>query len=571
MQNNNSYDWKKVVSNGLIGGGISVLLCLIGMILSFDELFIVNGIVTMGQILLFAFIFLFSYLAANQITESNWGGRLAAGILSSLIGGVILAILVSIGQVVNLRAMFNKASPDLYQLLLFGRPFPAGLIPLTLIALLVGAVAAGVSLLPSRLRGTLIGTFVWVTLIGLMRDLLVTVINRWGAVAKLFLWPFALSGLSLAGAIILLVIIGVILYWRSSRLAKGRANRQSRQRQLLARGGWVIGIGIGLILLPVVLGSFFSEILDNAGIYILMGLGLNIVVGFAGLLDLGYVAFYAIGAYTMGLLTSPEVGLFNLTFWQALPFALVAAVLAGILLGLPVLKMRGDYLAIVTMGFGEIIRILALSDWLRPLLGASQGIQQIARPHVGSLELATQGQLYYLIVAGIGVAGFIAWRLKDSRMGRSWMAVREDEDVAQAMGINLVTTKLMAFGMGALFSGLGGAIFAAKVASVYPQSFNLFVSINVLCLIIIGGMGSIPGVFVGGLALMGLPELLRQFADYRYLAYGAVLVAMMLIRPEGLWPEARRKLELHEAEELEKADIEEVPEPAPAAIEMQGQ
>jgi branched-chain amino acid transport system permease protein len=564
-----SFDWKGAVRYGLIGGGIAVLLCLVGMVVSFDDLFIVSGIVTMGQILLFASIFLFSYLTASHVTETNRLDRLASGALAGLIGGATLALLVSIGQVLNLRAMFPNASPDLYHLLMLGKAFPMGLLPLTLVAVVVGAVATGLSLLPTRLRETVMMTTIWVTMIGLLRDLLVTVINRWGPVAKLFRWPFAQSGLTGIGAIALIAIIGLALYWRSGRPTQRRVNQHGGRKQLLVRGGWIFGIGVILLLLPVVLGSFFSEILDNVGIYILMGIGLNIVVGFAGLLDLGYVAFYAIGAYTMGVLTSPSLGFFHLTFWQALPFALGAAVLAGILLGLPVLKMRGDYLAIVTMGFGEIIRILALSDWLRPFLGASQGIRQIARPYIGSLELATQGQLYYLILAGIGVAGFIAWRLKDSRLGRSWMAVREDEDVAQAMGINLVSTKLMAFGMGALFSGLGGAIFAAKLTSAYPQSFNLYVSINVLCLIIIGGMGSIPGVFVGGLALMGLPELLRQFAEFRFLVYGAVLVGMMLMKPEGLWPEARRRLELHEKEEEQRAQ-EETGDQTQAALETPG-
>ena len=302
-----------------------------------------------------------------------------------------------------------------------------------------------------------------------------------------------------------------------------------------------------LLFLPIILGQFFSEILDNVGLYILMGLGLNIVIGFAGLLDLGYVAFFAIGAYTVGVLTSPELGGI-LTYWQALPFALLTVVAAGVILGLPVLKMRGDYLAIVTLGFGEIIRLMALSDWLRPWLGGAQGIQQIARPHIGSFELTTQTHIYYLIIAAIGLVVFIAWRLKDSRLGRSWMALREDEDVAQAMGINLVATKLTAFASGAFFAGLSGAIFAAKLQSAYPHSFNLLVSINVLALIIVGGMGSIPGVFIGAFALMGSPELLREFAEFRYLIYGAVLVMMMLMKPEGLWPEERRKLELHEDE-----------------------
>jgi branched-chain amino acid transport system permease protein len=221
------------------------------------------------------------------------------------------------------------------------------------------------------------------------------------------------------------------------------------------------------------------------------------------------------------------------------------------------------------LGFGEIVRLLALSDWLRPWLGGTQGIQLIAQPHVGNLVLKTQAQLYYLFLVGIAIVAFIAWRLKDSHVGRSWMALREDEDVARAMGINHVTTKLMAFATGALFSGLAGTIFASKLQSVYPHSMNFLVSINVLCLIIIGGMGSIPGVFVGALVLIAAPDVLREFAEYRYLAYGALLVTMMLVRPEGLWPEERRRLELHEAEAQPeaKAEPEHQPElkPGPAS------
>ena len=317
---------------------------------------------------------------------------------------------------------------------------------------------------------------------------------------------------------------------------------------------------IFVLLLPPILGSYFSEIFDQVGIYILMGLGLNIVVGFAGLLDLGYVAFYAIGAYTLGILTTTEaVGLLHLNFWVATPIALIVAVFAGVILGLPILRLRGDYLAIVTLGFGEIIRIVVLSDWLKPLLGGSEGIQRISQPAIGSFIFNNQQKLYYVILVGILIAGFISVRLKDSHLGRSWMALREDEDVAEAMGINKLTTKLLAFAMGALFSGLGGAIFATKIGSVYPQSFSFLVSINILSLIIIGGMGSIPGVFVGGLVLVGLPLLLSQFADYRYLIYGAALVFMMLVKPEGLSPEARRRLELHE-------ELEEVPLEEPATI-----
>jgi branched-chain amino acid transport system permease protein len=298
-------------------------------------------------------------------------------------------------------------------------------------------------------------------------------------------------------------------------------------------------------------GSFLSDVLSTVGIYILMGLGLNIVVGYAGLLDLGYVAFFAIGAYAISVLTATgELG-FGLNFWVAVPFAVLAAALAGILLGVPVLQMRGDYLAIVTMGFGEIIRILVLSDALRPWLGGAQGILSVPKISVLGFRLGGPQQLLYLIAIASLLAVFISRRLSDSRIGRAWMAIREDEDVAEAVGIGLVKHKLMAFAAGAAFAGLAGAIFATKLGSIYPHSFKLEVSIWVLCLLIVGGMGSIPGVAVGALVMMGLPELLRTFAEFRLLFYGAILVLMMLSRPEGLWPEESRRRELHSDEDDE--------------------
>jgi branched-chain amino acid transport system permease protein len=390
-------------------------------------------------------------------------------------------------------------------------------------------------------------------LVGLLRDLIITVTSRWGFLAGLVKSLFAPSGLTIVGAVIVFALIAGIYYWRAGQPARQETMLQqlggsSKQRPIV-RWLSIGGIILLLLLLPPILGIFFSDILDTVFMYILMGLGLNIVVGFAGLLDLGYVAFFAIGAYTMGVLTSPELNANPLTYWQALPFAVIACLVAGLILGLPVLKMRGDYLAIVTLGFGEIVRLLALSDWLRPWFGGSQGIQLIAQPRIGNFLINTQQELYYLFLIGVGIVAFVAWRLRDSRIGRTWMAIREDEDVAVAMGINHVAYKLMAFATGALFSGIAGTIFAAKLQSVYPHSMNFLVSINVLSLIIIGGMGSIPGVFVGALVLMGSPELLREFAEFRYLVYGALLMAMMLTRPEGLWPEARRRLELHESTE----------------------
>jgi len=541
--------WKQAIRTGLIGGSIVLLLALVGIIGTFKGRDIISGWISMGQILFLAPIFLFAYNAARRAEAPSKVGTILVGAISGLMSTSIAAILYLLGQIINLRAMFANASPDLYTMLTFGQGPLLGVIILLLAGVLIGAAGAGVLLLPSRIRKALSQAAIWAILLGLLRELLMVVISRWGVVAYLIRWIFAQNGLAPHGAIVVFLIIGAATYWSAGRkrVAINNLPPQQKKKRLVIT---LVVSGVVLLVLPLVLGIFFSEILDTVGLYILMGLGLNIVVGFAGLLDLGYVAFYAIGAYTVGVLTSPELGLFHLNYWQAMPFAVVVAVLAGVILGLPVLKMRGDYLAIVTLGFGEIIRILALSDWLKPWLGGSQGIQQIAHPWLWGLELKNQTQLYYMILVGIAIAGFIAWRLKDSRLGRSWMAVREDEDVAQAMGINLVATKLLAFAAGAFFAGLSGTIFATKLTAAYPHSFSLFVSINALSLIIIGGMGSIPGVVVGSLVLMGSPELLREFAEYRYLVYGALLVVMMLIKPEGLWPEARRRLELHEAEEL---------------------
>lgn len=291
--------------------------------------------------------------------------------------------------------------------------------------------------------------------------------------------------------------------------------------------------------------AYWVRVIGYTGLYILLGLGLNVVVGFAGLLDLGYVAFYAIGAYTYALLASSFFGN-HLSFWVVLPIAGLLAAMAGVLLGIPVLRMRGDYLAIVTLGFGEIIRILVTN--LRGLTNGSQGMVDIDSPMLFGLQLKGATHFYYLVFVFVLVTIFVTTRLNHSRIGRAWVALREDEDVAQMMGINTTLTKLMAFGTGALIGGLGGAVFAAWQRSIYPDNFNLYVSINVLSLIIIGGMGSIPGVIVGAFALIALPDLLREFSDYRMLLYGLLLVVMMVARPEGFIPSKRRQLELRSSE-----------------------
>jgi branched-chain amino acid transport system permease protein len=270
-------------------------------------------------------------------------------------------------------------------------------------------------------------------------------------------------------------------------------------------------------------------------------------VGYAGLLDLGYVAFFAIGAYSIAILTSPASALgWELGFWVSLPIVMVIAAVSGLLIGAPVLRLRGDYLAIVTLGIGEIVRLLITSEALRPWTGGAQGILQIPPPQLGELDFFDPQVLYYPILFFCVLAAFFAHRLSGSRPGRAWNALREREDVAAATGVNPTTSKLLAFALGATFGCVAGAFYAVKIGSIFPHDLDLLVSITVLALIILGGMGSIPGVIVGALVLVGLPQLLREFAEYRLLVYGAILVGMMLWRPEGLIPSAQRKRELHD-------------------------
>lgn len=546
--------WKLAINSGLISGFLCIMVMLVGMVESFSKTYIISGVLTLGDIILLAPVVILTFSILRNATNVSKASLVGICAIIGLLSGFIIVLLILLGQNVDMRPMFVNASPKLFSILMRNIAFPGGLFMPPLVCIFAALLTFGLFQIPMSFRNAIIQGILWLVIFGTLRDqiLLIDLLKLQPIATILKQIVFATSGLRPLGAILVFVISGGLAYYSSVRKAKITVNQQKMpiKRERIFK---IAILAIILLALPYALGIFFSEILDTTGYFIIMGLGLNIVVGFSGLLDLGYVAFYAIGAYTVGVLTSPGLGLFHLTFWQAMPIALLFAWLAGIILGLPVLRMRGDYLAIVTLGFGEIVRLLALSDWLKSFLGGTQGIQGIAQPIIGPLRLDTLQKLYYLILIGIAILAFISWRLKESRLGRSWMAIREDEDVAQAMGINLVLTKLLAFSTGALFAGLAGAFGAAKLTSVYPHSMTFIVSINVLVLIIIGGMGSIPGVFVGGLVLIGLPGLLTEFEEYRFWFYGLALVGMMLFRPEGLWPEARRKLELHEEEEMHKA------------------
>ena len=299
----------------------------------------------------------------------------------------------------------------------------------------------------------------------------------------------------------------------------------------------LIGVSAFALAFPFVFSLYQTNIMITALIYVVTGLGLNIVVGLAGLLDLGYVAFYAVGAYSYALLNYH----FGLTFWMVLPIGAGMGLLFGILLGFPVLRLRGDYLAIVTLGFGEIIR-LVLENWNEFSFGPS-GIANIPRPGFLGIEMSLQQvtiYIYFLMIALALFTIFVVRRLQDSRIGRAWIALREDEVACQAMGIDKTRTKLSAFAMGATWAGMAGVVFAAKTTFINPASFTIWESIIILCVVVLGGMGSVVGVIFGALILILLPEYLRAFSEYRLLIFGAILVVMMVFRPGGIVSEARR-------------------------------
>ena len=547
LETETRFNWGEIVRLGLLAAVITLSFSLIGMVGTFAGRDIIGGMVSVGHVFLFGAALGCGYLAAQRFSGGGAGKTLLGGLVIGLLSSLPLVVLILVAEPLNLRQFMPYVSPALLEVLTFGQGQALGSLILIVIASLLGLIGAGVPLLPSRVRQPLILGLTVVFLVGLLAEVIILAWGNQGLGLAIRRVVFAARGLSILGAaLVFLIVAGSSAWWNSrGEGIKERVNALPSGRQRNLRWG---GIGLGILLLlflPLFLRTYLSEVIDNVGIYILMGLGLNIVVGFAGLLDLGYVAFFAIGAYTMALLTPSEYGVMNLSFWTALPFSVLAAVVAGLILGTPVLKMRGDYLAIVTMGFGEIIRILVLSDALAPWIGGAQGILKIPNVSVAGMDLVKPGQLYYVILAGCLLALFVSWRLRDARLGRQWMAIREDEDVAEAMGINLVRTKLLAFTIGAAFSGMAGAIFACKLGSIFPHSFQLMVSINVLCLIIVGGIGSLPGVVVGAILLVGLPELLREFSEYRLLMYGALLIVMMVARPEGFWPSEVRKRELH--------------------------
>jgi branched-chain amino acid transport system permease protein len=549
--------------NGLVMGITAIFVILIGMPQSFSGRNLLDGFtLNMGVFVILGL--LTGYLLRRKLdTSFPLGPKITlAGLSGAVSGGLVAGLLLLLSQV-DLRSVFVNATPELVSAVAFGQGvwLGAGLQLGLFISLAIAAII--LAEIPSVARRAILngvgavfvlGLF-WVALTGLEA-------SRW------FFYYTGLSAteeMSVLTAFLIFAVVATFSYFSRPIRQKSNQNYQAlpQKQQLGVKIGLFIVLMVFLLFLPWAVGRFWAQTLTTIGLFTLMGLGLNIEIGLAGLLDLGMVAFYAIGAYTVALFTSAASSLaLGWSFWAVLPVAMFMAAVFGVLLGIPVLRLRGDYLAIVTLGLGEITRLLLNADIFKPYLGGPQGILETPAPVFFGFDLKDPRLLYYLILAACLLVIFLSVRLNNSRIGRAWMAIREDEDVAQAMGINLVAAKLMAFGIGAAFAGVGGAIFATRQGAIFPSDFTLFISINVLCLIIIGGIGNTMGVILGAFFLVGLPEVLRELDEYRILFYGAGLVIMMIARPEGILPSARRKLELH-AEDGE-VDPTDIPKPAQA-------
>jgi len=300
-----------------------------------------------------------------------------------------------------------------------------------------------------------------------------------------------------------------------------------------ALAGVLLAATVLVLALVPLAGLYYVRIADDVLIYTLLAMGLNMVIGYAGLLDLGFVAFYAVGAYTYALLASPEFGI-HLPFVVILPIGILLAATFGILLGIPVLPLRGDYLAIVTLGFGEIIRLLLNN--MDAVTGGPQGVMMIDAPRVAGYTLITPRGFYLLLLGLCIVVGVLVFRIERSILGKAWAAIREDQDAARGVGINTTAVKLAAFATSAAIGGMAGVVFASFQRYVSPESFTFNESILVVLIIVIGGVGNILGVIAGAVVLIVLPEVLRDVAQYRMLAFGTALSVLIVLRPEGLIP-----------------------------------
>ena len=565
--------WIRAVRIGLVGALGLVFISLSGMPVRLDAREIVVPVLSLGYTVLVAVPLVVGVLLGRRSEHEVFldnppsdGDLLLGAATGGLVAGGGLSLLAVLLTNFDLRDPLINWSPQLLELLSFGRGTLFALVLWLLVGVGLGCLGGFLRLAPARIRRVIVTMPFTIIAAAVLEALVLDLVEGVG-LADYVDWIYASrGGVTMVGAGVLAVVSGILSAVGQGRIKTLRARIQAVEgpKRTRVNAALIAGVGILLIVLPLLVGKLTNELLANIGLFVLLALGLNVVVGLAGILDLGYVAFFAVGSYSTAVLTAASSPRFapELPWFVALIVVIFIAVMVGLFIGAPVIRMRGDYLAIVTLGFGEIIRLLFLSDWLSGWFGGSQGITNIGGVEVFGI-LTVDGtnprRVFYLVLFFCALAIYISWRLERSRLGRAWMAVREDEPVAEAMGINTVNVKLMAFVVGAVLGSFGGAIFVAKVGSVFPTSFLILVSIIILVVVIFGGMGNIFGVIAGAVVLIGVlggpkqPGLLLELGEFKLLIYGALLVWMMLARPEGLVPSARRTRELHQEEFLQDA------------------
>lgn len=562
-----SLDLRRALRIGGLAGLIMSFMGAIGMIEAFSRRTLIDPILNMGELFLWSVPVLAGAMAIGSSKEvsdqqaGTIGSRVLTGALVGLVAGVLTAVFIWAVDTFDLFSTFPNMRPAMVDSMTSGLGTRVGLIVVPAIAAVAGAAGATAAGLPRRSRKGLTAAVIWVVAMALLQPVVSDILDFSRRAIRFFYGPQGGLNMGVAVAIGVVAWVATLRYEGRPKalLSRVQASDPTSRLRISAYGM----LAIVVIILPMLLGGIVNELLINVSLFILMGLGLNIVVGLAGLLDLGYVAFFAVGAYGSAVLTSPLSPTWNLelSWWVSLPVVLVLAAIAGVFVGTPVLRMRGDYLAIVTLGFGEIVRILLLSDWLTPFFGGAQGIRRIPGISVGGTTVSgVQPQLFiYITLVFVLIAAYVSHRAQHSRVGRAWAAMREDEDVAEAIGVSTVQSKLLAFVSGAMIASIAGALFSAKVGTVFTNSFDVLVSIVILVVVIVGGMGRIGGVVVGAIVLIGVlggpksPGLLVEFAEFKLLIYGAILVFMMLKRPEGLLPSVRRSRELHQDEFMQDA------------------
>jgi branched-chain amino acid transport system permease protein len=570
---------RSVVRAGLLAGVGSIFVALVGLYTKFADLALVGEQITLGRLLILAPALVATYavtrprIVAGERRPVPFGGGVAVGVVTGLIGGAVFSVAIVFADwfgVDRIRDVFVAVTEPLIDFLTFDQGVPAGLPILIGLCAVGGAIGGFARTAPAAIRKPVSAGVLAVVLFGLLQRIIPIMLVELGLESQRDWFYRPASGLAFGGAAVIFAVAAAAdaLWNRDGGRTRDRV-RTTVDEAPAAKVGLLVALLAVLTILPLLLGTVISEVLGQVMIYVLLGLGLNIVVGYAGLLDLGYVAFFAFGAYTTGVLTgaflntttgaaTPALSA-DLNFYVAVWIVALLAAGVGLLIGAPVLRLRGDYLAIVTLGLGEIVSVITASKWAQPLIGGPQGMRGVTKAEVFGFNFQDNPQhFYYLALAFVLLAAFVSWRLSTSRIGRAWTAMREDEQVADAMGISTTKFKLLAFAMGGAIGSLGGALFAVAIGSLTPASFEIFVSITALAVVILGGLGSIPGVFVGALVLIGLPGLLREFEEYRLLIYGGALVAIMVLRPQGLIPNVRRSRELEEEEVTQDAWAKEV-------------